>query len=67
MAVPTLLYGNECWTMRKRDTQKIQGTEMRFLRSVKGSTRLDKIRNKDMRKELGEFSINDRIIRYRQD
>jgi hypothetical protein len=45
MAVPTLLYGSECWTMRKRDTQKLQAAEMRLLRSVKGCARLDKIRN----------------------
>jgi hypothetical protein len=46
MAVRTLLYGSECWTMRKRDTQKIQAAEMRFLRSVKGCTRLDKLGTK---------------------
>jgi hypothetical protein len=51
----------------KRDTQRVQAAEMRFLRSVKGCTRLDKIRNEDVRKELGVFSINDGIRRYRQD
>jgi hypothetical protein len=53
--------------MRKRDTQKLQAAEMRLLRSVKGRTRLDKTRNEDIRKELGVFSFNDRIRRYRQD
>jgi hypothetical protein len=53
--------------MRKRDMQKPQAVEMRFLRSIKGSTRLNKIRNEEMWKELGVFSINDRIRRYRQD
>jgi hypothetical protein len=47
--------------------QKIQSAEMRFLRSAKGCTRLDTIRNEDIRKELGVFSVNDRIRRYRQD
>jgi hypothetical protein len=51
MAVPTLLYGSECWTMRKRDMHKLQAAEMRSLRSVKGCTRLDKIRNEDIRKK----------------
>jgi hypothetical protein len=37
--------------------QKPQGAEMRFLRSIKGCTRLDKIRNEDIRKELGVFSV----------
>jgi hypothetical protein len=32
-----------------------------------GCTCLIKIRNEDMRKELGVFSVNDRIRRYRQD
>jgi hypothetical protein len=36
MVVHTLLYGSECWTMRKSDMQKLQAAEMRFLRSVKG-------------------------------
>jgi hypothetical protein len=53
--------------MIKRGTQKVQPKEMRFLRSVKGCTRLDKIRKEDIRKELGVFSIDDRIRRYRQD
>jgi hypothetical protein len=30
MAVPTLLYESECWTMRKRDMQKLKAAEMRF-------------------------------------
>jgi hypothetical protein len=41
--------------------QKLQAAEMRFLSSVKESTKLDKIRNEDIRKELGVFSISDRI------
>jgi hypothetical protein len=53
--------------MRKRYKQKLQAAEMRFLRYVKGCTRLDKIRNKDIRKEFGVFSINDRIRKDRQD
>jgi hypothetical protein len=53
--------------MRKSGMQKLRAAEMRFLRSVKGCTRLDKIRNEDMRKELGVFSINDRNRRYGQD
>jgi hypothetical protein len=47
--------------------EKLQRAEMRFLRSGKGRTRLDKIRKENIRKEKGVFSINDRIRRYRQD
>jgi hypothetical protein len=53
--------------MRKRDMHELRAAEMRFLRSVRGCTRLDKISNEDIRKELGVFLINDRIRRYRQD
>jgi hypothetical protein len=51
----------------KKDMQKLKTAEMRFLRSVKGCIRLDKIRNEDVRKIRGVFSMNDRIRRYRQD
>jgi hypothetical protein len=51
----------------ERDTQKLQAAEMRFLKSVKGCTRLDKVRNEEIRKELEVFSINDRIRRCTQD
>jgi hypothetical protein len=51
----------------ERDIQKLQAEEMQFLRSVKGYTRLDKIRNEGIRKELEVFLINDRIRRNRQD
>jgi hypothetical protein len=45
-ARPTLLYGNETWVTTKPDMTRL---EMRFL-SVKGYTRLDKIRSEDIRK-----------------
>jgi hypothetical protein len=67
MAVPMLLYGSKCLTKRERDMQKLGTAEMRFLRSVRGGTRLDEVRNECIRKELRVFSVNDRIRRYRQD
>jgi hypothetical protein len=38
---------------------------MRFLRKVKGCTKLDGIRNEDIRAELKIYSINERITDYR--
>jgi len=52
LARPTLLYGSETWVTTKRDTTRLEAAEMRFLRSVKGYTRLDKIRSEVIRKEL---------------
>jgi hypothetical protein len=53
MAVPVILYGSETWTPRKRDWNRIQAAEMKYLRTVKRCTRLDQIRNEDIRNDLG--------------
>jgi hypothetical protein len=65
MAVPVLLYGSEIWTLRERDWNRIKATEMKYLRTVKGCTRLDQIRNEDTRKELGISPLSEKIIEYR--
>ena len=67
MAVPTLLYGSEIWTLGSKDLSRIQAAEMKFLRSIKGCTILDKIRNEDIRRELKIFCVKDKIQEYRQD
>jgi hypothetical protein len=46
------LYGSETWVTTKRDMTRLEAAEMRFLRSVKGYTKLDKIRSEVIRKEL---------------
>jgi len=45
VARPTLLYGSETWVTATRGMTRLEAAEMRFLRSVKGYTRLDKIRS----------------------
>ena len=47
---PSLLYGSETWVITKRDMTGLEAAEMRFLRSVTGYTRLDKIRSEVIRK-----------------
>jgi hypothetical protein len=51
MTLPVLLYGSETWTIEIKDMSKIQATKMRYLRSVKGCTKLEYIKNEDTRKE----------------
>jgi hypothetical protein len=65
IAVTVLLYGSETWTLRKRDWNRIQAAEIKYLRTVKGCTRLDQIRNEDIRNELGISPLNEKIIEYR--
>ena len=45
---------------------RLEAAEMRFLRSVKGSTRLDKIRSEVIRKELEISGIQDVTAKYKQ-
>jgi hypothetical protein len=60
VARPTLLYGSETWVTTKRD----MAVEMCFLRSVKGYTRLDKMRSGVIRKELKISGIQDVKSKY---
>ena len=59
MVVPTLIYGCERWTVQRRHESKIQACEMMFLRRVGSGTRLDKVRNKDVRRSLGQEAVMD--------
>jgi len=45
---------------------RLAAAEMRFLRSVKGYTRLDKIRSEVIRQELESFGIQDVRAKYKQ-
>jgi hypothetical protein len=60
VARPTQLYGSETWVARKRDMTGLEAAEMRFLRSVKGYTRLDEV----IRKELEISGIQDVRAKY---
>ena len=48
---PAMTYSSECWTVKKKDENKLNSAEMRMLRWARGKTRLDHIRNEDTRKE----------------
>jgi hypothetical protein len=65
MAVPVLLYGSETWTPRKTDWNRIQAAEIKYLRTVKGCTRLDQIRNEDIRNEFGISPLSEKIIEHK--
>jgi hypothetical protein len=65
-ARPSLLYGGERWVTTKRDMTRLEAAEMRFLRSVTGYTRLDKIWSEVIRKELEISGIQDVGLKYKQ-
>jgi hypothetical protein len=65
MAVPVLLYGSETWTPRKRDWNRIQAAEMKYLRAVERCTTLDQIRN-DIKNELGISPLSKKNSRIQE-
>ena len=58
---PVLLYGAVCWTVRKKEEQILEKTEMRMLQRIKGATLRNKVKSVDIRKELGVTSIQEKI------
>lgn len=62
---PILTYASETWTMTRKEESKVQASEMKFLRSMLGKTRRDRVRNVDVRKEIGVEKVNDKIEKSR--
>jgi len=66
VARPSLLYGSGTWVAMQRDMTGLEDAEMRFLRSVTGYTRLDKIRSENIRQELEISGLQDVRRKYKQ-
>jgi hypothetical protein len=64
LAVPSVLYDRECWTLTKQQLQQTESSEMRFLRSVAGYRRMDKERNTDIKQELNIFNLGEKVKEY---
>ena len=65
MVLPTLLYGCETWTMQQRHVSSLQALEMRYLRRVQGVTRLNRVRNEDIRRALRQDAVLD-VVKAKQ-
>nr|XP_009796788.1 PREDICTED: uncharacterized protein LOC104243306 [Nicotiana sylvestris] len=61
MVRPAMLYGAVCWPVKNSHTQKVKVVEMRMLRWMWGHTRLDKIRNADIRVRMGVALMEDKM------
>jgi hypothetical protein len=46
-ALPTLLYGNENWTIKARDSTRITAAEMKYISRTAGCTWTDHKKNTD--------------------
>ena len=49
---PTLLYQSENWTLTSKERQMLTTTDTRCLRKAAGKTRIDKIRNEEIRRRV---------------
>ena len=62
---PAMLYGAECWPTKRRHVQQLSVAEMRMLRWICGHTRMDRVRNDDIRDRLGIAPIEEKLIQHR--
>ena len=65
---PTLLYQSENWSLTSKERHMLTTTEMRCLRKAAGKTRMDKIRNEEIRRRVNmqpaEQTANTNKIRW---
>src|SRR6218665_1050694 len=50
--LPVLLYGSECWCLRREDGSKLLVAEMSWLKGILGKSRRDRIRNEIIREKM---------------
>ena len=53
VVVPTVLYGAESWGLKVQERNRLNVFEMRCLRSMCGVTRMDRVRNDEVRRRSG--------------
>lgn len=60
---PILTYGSESWVLTQSQRSKIQAVEMKYLRGVRGVTKMDKMRSDKIRHELKTEPVLESIKR----
>ena len=63
--LPMLVYGCEVWNLSKQQESQVQATQMRVLRRIEGVSKVDSVRNEDIRLRLGQEGILD-VVRRKQ-
>ncbi|VFQ94710.1 unnamed protein product [Cuscuta campestris] len=58
---PAMLYGAECWEVKKTHVCRLHAAEMRMLRWMCGKTRLDRISNEVIRRQVGMAPVEDKL------
>ena len=61
MIRPVLMYGAEAWSLRRKDEEMLERTEMRILRWILEIYLKDNKTNEDIRRLLGVACITDKV------
>ena len=65
-AKAALKFGSEAWVLRKREEQRLEAAQMKFLRYLLGITKLDKEKNQCIRDKTGAQNIVKEIQQYQK-
>ena len=65
-AKAALKFGTEVWVLKKREEQRLEAAQMKFLRHLLGITKLDKGKNQCIREKTGVQSIVKEIKQYQK-
>ena len=65
-AKAALKFGSEAWVLKKREEQRLEAAQMKFLRHLLGITKLDKEKNQCIREKTGAQNIVKEIKQYQK-
>ena len=65
-AKEALKFGSEAWVLKKREEQRLEAAQMKFLRRLLGITKLDKEKNQCIREKTGAQNIVKEIKQYQE-
>ena len=65
-AKAALKFGSEVWVLKKREEQRLEAAQMKFLRHFLGITKLDKEKNQCIRQKTGAQNIVQEIKHYQE-
>ena len=65
-AKAALKFGSEAWVLKKREEQRLEAAQMKFLRHLLGITKLDKEKNQSIRGKTGAQNIIKEIKQYQK-
>ena len=66
MVIPILTYECGVWALQAKHKGRIQAVQIRVLRRIEGQSRLDRIRNVDLRDRLKQEGFLDYVRRLQQ-